>query len=211
MAPGVALGDVRSLAAGDSTTCAIRGDSSVWCWGDNSALQAGRPAGADTTRSAPVAGLTGAAQLALGQSHACARLADGSVACWGDNSQAQFGNGATSGTPSSTPTAVPGLAGVTDLASGSRHLCALIADGSVGCWGTGSMGNGDVSETRRSPQLVRNLGAVVALAAGFEHTCALRSNGQLACWGANGEGQLGLGDFGTRTTPSTLPGVSFAH
>lgn len=208
---GAALGNVAALAAGDSHTCAVLGDGGVACWGYNIALQTGSPAGTDTTRAVAVQGLTGVDRLALGDGHSCALLTDTTVRCWGDNSQGQFGNGVLSTTPSAVPTAPLGLSGVLALASGTRHLCAVLTAGVVGCWGTGSMGNGNFSETRTSAVQVSGLSGVVALAAGFEHTCALRNDGQLACWGANGEGQLGLSGLAPRTTPAVLPGLTFAN
>lgn len=208
---GAPLGDIALLEAGDFFNCAVRLDGGAACWGMNNTAQTGNPLSTDTGRAVAVGGLAGVVRIAAGANHACALHVGGSVSCWGDNSLAQLGNGTTTpiSAPTATPQPVPGLAGVTAIASGTRHTCALIAGGSVRCWGTAPMGNGNPSETATTPAVVGGLGNVVALAAGFEHTCALRSDRTLACWGVNANGELGLGDTVPRTTPTPMAGAGF--
>ena len=97
------------LVAGDSSTCRLRTDGTVECWGDNAYGQLGD--GTTTNSSLPiqVAGLTGVTSLAAGSNHTCARLDDGSARCWGSNGNGQLGDGTT--TNSSTQVAVVGLTG----------------------------------------------------------------------------------------------------
>jgi alpha-tubulin suppressor-like RCC1 family protein len=42
----------------------------------------------------------------------------------------------------------------------------------------------------------------VTVSAGLAQTCGTRTSGTLWCWGANGSGQLGLGDFVYRSSPT---------
>ena len=45
------------------------------------------------------------------------------------------------------------------------------------------------------------------VAAGGDDTCIVSSLGHVACWGANESGELGVGDFDNRWTPTWLPGL----
>lgn len=209
-AGGGALDGVVALAAGYAHTCAVLQSGTVACWGYNAYGQAGAAPGTNVLVATPT-GLAGAAQIAAGNHHTCARLAGGGVECWGLNLSGQFGNGSTAGSGTASPSAVSGIATAAWLGSGELLVCTSLADGSVRCWGTGSMGNGNVSETRLAPTLVSGLGSVVALGVGFEHACALRSTGVVVCWGAGGSGQLGQGDSMPRLVPTAVPNLTVAQ
>ncbi|MEO7331743.1 MAG: hypothetical protein ABI193_24420 [Minicystis sp.] len=85
------------------------------------------------------------------------------------------------------------------VAVGKSHSCALVADGSVACWGAGARGQlGDglsgKDHHRTTPAIVPGLGGVQALRAGGDTTCALLAgSGKIVCWGAGAYGQLGNG------------------
>lgn len=95
------------------------------------------------------------------------------------------------------PVEVIGLdTGVSAIAAGGVHTCALMSDGAVKCWGdnaAGELGDG-TTERRLAPVDVMGLSAdIVAIAAGGAHTCALMNDGTIKCWGSNYWGQLGDG------------------
>jgi alpha-tubulin suppressor-like RCC1 family protein len=46
------------------------------------------------------------------------------------------------------------------------------------------------------------------LEAGYNHTLNLKDDGTVWAWGKNNEGQLGLGDFAERNTPTKIPGLT---
>jgi alpha-tubulin suppressor-like RCC1 family protein len=177
------------LSAGYAHSCALQPSGTVLCWGSNYQGQIGNGT-TDANVSAPVAvtGLTDAVAISAGGLHTCALKAGGSVACWGENSSGQIGNGITS-TAILTATSVSGLTDAVALSTGFQHTCAIKADTSVVCWGSGFgglLGDGNPSNApRTTPVAVIGLTNTVALSAGQYHTCALKASGSAACWGHN--------------------------
>lgn len=87
------LGDVRSLVAGWTHFCALRGDQTARCWGANDMGQLGAALYDAQSNSPVTVPLTGVRQLASGENHTCALLNDGTVWCWGRNDVGQLGDG----------------------------------------------------------------------------------------------------------------------
>lgn len=93
---------VVSLALGADTTCAVRADGKLYCWGDNThriVALSGRGGPAPVLRASDVA------QVALGISHACLLTRSGRVRCWGLGSDGTTAQG-NAGTRLDEPTDV---------------------------------------------------------------------------------------------------------
>lgn len=158
-----------------------------------------------------------ATAVGVGWNHACAVVQDRQVLCWGHNGTGQLGNGKVSSRPTA-PVQVVGLAaGVTALALGEGHSCALEVGGAVQCWGgnaSGQLGtnrSGASNGQAASPQTVVNLpGQVKAISAGKSHTCAvIAGSGDVYCWGSNAYGELGIGtDEPLRLAPVRLSALT---
>ncbi len=222
---------VRTFATGGAHTCAVDFEGAVRCFGDNSYGQLGigsrTPVGLDETPfeagldvplGAPARSISG------GLYHTCAVSTAGAVYCWGGNDSGQLGLGHTDDwgdDPGEVPEAVP----LTDLAvqvvAGAAHTCALLTDGSVSCWGDGSVGQlglgegfaGTVGagampypEVSDAPlvQLGRDAVLRTITAGDGDHTCAVDVFGGAYCWGAGRGGRLGTAktaDVGRDETP----------
>ena len=187
------VSNVVEVVAGPSHACARHGDGSVSCWGDNSGQQLGLGDGSTGNRATPVklTTITGVTELAAGGRHTCARLPDGTLSCWGRNMNGQLGDGAT--VSRDRPGPVPALeSNVRAVAAGATHTCAVLADGSVSCWG--AIRNGAILPMGPPMQLlpapIPGVAMAGKLAAGDSHACAI-SGGQVFCWGMNDLGQLG--------------------
>ncbi len=178
-------GVVRNFSVGAFHTCAVLTNGDVKCWGRY-----------DGATPASVPGLAGGiTATAAGSRHTCALTAAGGVKCWGSNDVGQLGDGTTA--PRSSPLDVTGLtAGVTAIAAGELHTCALMTSGHVKCWGYnayGQIGDGTASN-RLLPVDVSDLpGITKTIVGSAQHTCAVSRTGGLKCWGGNVYGQLGDG------------------
>ncbi len=80
---------------------------------------------------------------------------------------------------------------VIHVASGGLHSCALLANGSVWCWGDNAWGQLGVSTSVRHRSVPAQVTfpvaneVIVAVTAGPFHTCALARTNRLYCWGRN--------------------------
>src|SRR5207247_532237 len=104
-----------AVTAGGFHTCALPGDGTVRCWGQNDLGQLGNgtsdpvPNNPSTFNPTPVtvSGITTAVAISAGGWYTCALLQDGTVRCWGDNTWGELGNGAVLVSPSPTSPVTP--------------------------------------------------------------------------------------------------------
>ncbi|MBX3203570.1 MAG: hypothetical protein KF764_00815 [Labilithrix sp.] len=203
---------IVDLAAGNSSTCIVVANGSVYCWGANHRKQLGATTAPETCADARpcsrrplrVDGITDAKRVAVGDAWACVAHATGAVSCWGSNAHLQLGH--STGDEScggvscnATPVAVTGLpAGdaVVQLAAGGDETravtCARLQSGKVYCWGrndVGQLGSGDLSPGRSAtPVRVQGIDSARFLTAapqgGNLGLCVVLESNELSCWGA---------------------------
>jgi hypothetical protein len=159
LTPIANLDDIAQLVLDDVSSCALREDGSVWCWG-------GSPKSAPDKGSLlpkPIAGLEQVVQIAGGAfAHYCARGAAGWIRCW------QLEDGEWT-----APTEVPKLAGVRSfIVPGLMELCALMPSGDVACH---NLENGSLNNLGDSRGSVALVGTDLVACAGDE-------DGQWRCW-----------------------------
>ncbi|MFM8529029.1 MAG: fibronectin type III domain-containing protein, partial [Ilumatobacteraceae bacterium] len=232
------------IGVGSSLTrfaCAVTENGGVKCWGDNFFGHLGQ---GDTVSRGDDPNEMGnnlksidlgvgrrAKYLSVGGTQTCALLDNDRVKCWGQNSAGQLGYGnidlrgdQTSDMGDNLPFVDLGSGRtVTALSSGTSHICTILDNGRVKCWGFnsgGALGYGDtVARGDGSNEMGDNLPYVdlgtgrtaVAVSAGFLHSCAILDNGRGTCWGSNTNGELGYGDTVARGDGSTEMGDNLPY
>ena len=165
--PAVNLGTGRKaveISAEASDTCALLDNGTVKCWGANfygslglgDTAHRGDGPGEMGDNLPAVALGTGRTAVAISNSygHPCVLLDNGSVKCWGYNTIGYLGLGDTAhrgdgpGEMGDNLPAVSLGTGRTaiDVAAGGDHVCVLLDNRSVKCWGAnfwGQLGVGD--------------------------------------------------------------------
>jgi len=185
---------VTEVVAGKDHTCALTEEGSVKCWGHNGWGQLGNNSVTNSSRPTDVVGLDDSIiSISSKRDFTCALTETQAVKCWGDNYRGYLGDGTT--VNRIMPVDVIGLdSGVTAISAGRAHICAIIEEGVVKCWGSngsGELGNGSNSSSS-IPIAVSGLDGVISVSAGGGHTCALLASGYVQCWGWNSSGQLGV-------------------
>lgn len=225
--PRVPLGSRRTalqVATGRAHTCVLLDDHSVKCWGANNFGQlgqdspaaaignAGGPSSLESLQPVNLGSGRTAVSIGAGGDTSCAVLDNATLKCWGSNSNYQLGNnttvsrGANQGDMAALPIIAVGAGRTVKAVSvGYLHVCALLDNGTVKCWGQnqwGQLGIGNFSTYQKVPPVnpvaLTTGDVVVSVAAGSGHTCALLSTGAIKCWGRNTYGQSGIDLPGTQ-------------
>ena len=196
-APVPGLDGVTQVSAGPFDTVALRSDGTVWAWGANDYGELGdgttrgpflSPAGTRPERGHP--------GPRPAQDYTVAVRSDGTVSEWGLSGNGEL-NGSAGKQAHLTPEQVPGLSGITQVATDGFHTLALRSDGAVWSWGENSYGEiGDGSFTARTSPEQLSLSGVIRVAVGPAESAAVRSDGTLLTWGDNS-----LGDW---TCPAVI-------
>ena len=214
-----------TMTASTASTCAVKPEGTVFCWGHESTNASTGVKQIDSTTPVTTKNIDGltasttAVGIEAGRCHVCTVMADGSVMCWGCSGNGKIGDGKALGGQYEA-VRVQGIDGTSSqarakqLALAERHSCALMEDSSIKCWGHttfGALGNGvNGVEGEFSPVPV-NVSffdgstpekSAKYIDAGRYHTCAINLLGEVYCWGggqnlwANLQSQSIFGELG---------------
>jgi alpha-tubulin suppressor-like RCC1 family protein len=188
--PPSSVSNTIDLEMGFVHGCALSAAGEMACWGRNEAGQLGDGTTNTSTKPLKVEGLSPLAAIAAGTRISCAIQKDGKLFCWGTG----FGL---------RPKEISGLQGTPiDVAVG-HHVCVLLSDSRVACFGSndyGPLGDG-TTDSRPQPKVVDGVTDVAQVEAGTDHTCVRKKDGTVVCWGRGDLGQLGDGSGTNRTRP----------
>ena len=142
-----------AVSAGSAQTYATLSSGDVVAWGDDFFGELGNATRVSAVAPSPVVNLHGVTSLAGAVGFACAVIEGGAAACWGTDAFGELGDdGALALSP--TPIAVAGVSDAAAVAAGQSHACALLASGSVACWGAndaGQLGPATAGQSARCP------------------------------------------------------------
>lgn len=187
--PVAGLGSVISVGTGALYSCALTRNLSnpVFCWGSNLHGTLGQPASVSSSATPyAIQGLRSVKALSVGTNFACAIEGDArNVYCWGYLFYAN--------TPS--PKLIRGMAGAIAVSTNGQHVCAVIANGRVKCWGDNSYGQMGYkgSSVVLDSIAIADVTDAVSISAGVGTTCVVLKSRRVRCWGDNSAGQIGNG------------------
>jgi alpha-tubulin suppressor-like RCC1 family protein len=182
----VGLSGATQIAAGGFHSCAVVSGGEVRCWGYNDYGVLGNGSTVKSSTPVAVSGLSGVTQISAGSQHTCAVLEGGEARCWGWNNVGQLGNGAGRNF-SLLPVTVIDIAGVTQIAAGHFHTCAILSGGDARCWGSnnfGQLGYRYFGGFEVRPKVVSGLSGGTQIASGNSDSCAVVMSREVQCWGS---------------------------
>ena len=236
--PVKAFSGAVDITAGLNYTCAVTTLGQVMCWGENDQGQLADGTRTDRTQPVLATLITGISNIDAGQTKSCGLTSTGLLRCISNGTIQEVGGiiPSAGGSPevnldvavnrfgtslvSLNETGVPvtfqagkfnrieSVSNVMDVDSGFGHVCGLLQDGTVQCWGSnyyGQLGR-NTRISSAEPQPVLSLSNAWQLAVGKYHACVLilsNTPGQddIQCWGLNADGQLGNGTFESSMVP----------
>lgn len=188
-------GPWMQIATGDASivgsTCGIKFDSKLWCWGSDGNGQIGNGATTTTDQVSPVVVNSDWVSIEGGTYNFCGIKKDGKGYCWGLQSRGAVGNGVTAGNATSPAMLSIGAGGGIwkKLAVGSSYACGILENDTAWCWGVddqGQLGNGSgVTGDKTTPYAVADAGPWADISAGGYTACGIKMDGSLWCWGMN--------------------------
>lgn len=203
------------IAGGFYFSSAIKTDGTLWTWGRNDFGQLGLSVVTYFSSPRQVGSLTNWSEIKMSYQHSVAVKTNGTLWTWGRNQYGQLGLGNT--TYYSSPKQVGALTDWLYVAACAYSTMAIKTDGTLWGWGIGTLyqlGLGN-STNYSSPKQVgtdTNWSKIYGSGNGVnQNYVALKTDGTLWVWGNNGNGQLGLGDTTTRTSPVQVGSATWSY
>jgi uncharacterized repeat protein (TIGR02543 family) len=205
----VGISTATDVSQGQFSTCSVLSGGSIDCWGQNASGDLGDGNQSLSQVPVPVSSITNAASVSMGSDFACALLTTGSIDCWGDNSVGELGDGGAESS-SDVPVSVSSITNAVQVSAGAESACALLATGSIDCWGgntDGDLGNGGTTQSD-SPGAVSSITNATSVSVGTDFACATLSTGAVDCWGNNSAGELGNAGTAQSDVPVTVSSIT---
>ena len=203
-----ALTSWAKVSAGRQASFAIKSNGTLWTWGFNSAGQLGLGNTTDYSSPKQVGTLTNWLQISSSyiMAHVSAIKTDGSLWTWGVNNKGQLGLGNL--TSYSSPKQVGSLTNWLQVATLYQAVISVKTDGTIWSWGRNNTGNLGLGNTTyySSPKQIGLLTNWLNVSGGgyYNFATAVKTDGTLWSWGGGNNGQLGLGNTISYSSPKQI-------
>jgi len=206
-----------TVALGENFGLGIKTDGTLWSWGLNDKGQLGLGDIVDRDSPVQVGAGTAWTSVAAGTDFSMATKSDNTLWTFGGDSYYQLGQGLpTVGYPRSSPVQVSGAFNGT-IAAGPYTAYAVKTDGTLWGWGQnhssfGSLnyyllGGAGASWVQSAPVQISSGTTWTNISCSGFNAFAIKNSTDLYAWGDNTYGQLGLGDYTTRSSPVQVTGT----
>jgi alpha-tubulin suppressor-like RCC1 family protein len=209
------LNGVVDISAGWSFSTAVKGDGTLWTFGDNGYGQLGYTTASIHPNPIPqqVPGLTNVTAVAAGGQHTVALSHTGKITTFGHNFYGQLGYVTPNAYPNSAPAHVPELDDVIEVAASGITTIALKRDGTAwtfGFNGDGQLGYETTNYFDHTPRPVPGFTTIQDIATASAHSSFVLRNGSMWTFGNNDSGQLGYPTPGLyrNPTPNQVPSLT---
>lgn len=196
------LSNITTIAAGKSTTFALKDDGTVLTW--IKALFSGiHGAHPRFDKKIRITGLEGIVALEATDDRCLLIREDGTAWLW------KYA-GVFSGKETARPSKIDPPGRPLQTSCKCKHWLILNDDGTVwacGCNQDGELGIGTY-ENQDTPVQVLELSDVTSIAAGWFHSLAITKDGTVWAWGDNYWGELGTGTNVQANRPTPVPGLT---
>ena len=193
---------------------AIRSDSTLWGWGDNSYGQLGD--GTTISSNMPIQiGTDKWVAVSVGNYHTLAIRSDMTLWAWGQGYYGRIGDGDGSSGDRTSPVQIGNSLWI-GISAGGDHSMAIRYDSTLWTWGRNQYkALGDGTTTDRIAPVQIGTSKWIAISGGGSHSLGIKADSSLWTWGRNLDGTVGDGNGGVNMTNdvgtpyNVLPGTKW--
>lgn len=152
--------------------------------------------------------------LTVVRGRTCMVRLDATVTCWGNHGlRERLTTASLTDVVALSSADVKAPSSVDQVAYWPLHACAVHANGTVSCWGSGGegqLGQGGTGN-RYVPVQIPRIRDAVDVASSIRANCVLHGHGGVSCWGSNHRGELGHRDNrSNQYVPKRVPNLDDA-
>jgi len=177
----------ESVSIGDGSSCGIKTDDTLWCWGSDHRGRLGNGATGSVSLPGPISGGGAWRSVSVRRTTACGIKTDNTLWCWGENDFGQRGDANTT-TEQQVPLQVFPALNWSIVSVEGTSTCAITVQGVRYCWGdngSGQLGSSTAPDPQGVPVQTASSDRWVAVSMNSDSACAIRIDGRLFCWGNN--------------------------